>query len=102
LGFFTANLGGLFVLRLLARQVAVEIIQVIMPVGSSSGDLAPHLNPTEHYLLVEQGVVRATIGDETYDLAAGDALYFVGDVPHRFDNIGADEVRYVGVGHGHR
>ncbi|HWE61733.1 MAG TPA: XRE family transcriptional regulator [Chloroflexota bacterium] len=81
---------------------AVDIVQVIMPAGSSSGDLAPHLTPTEHYLLVEQGVVRVTIGDEIYDLAAGDALYFVGDVPHRFDNIGEDEARYIGVGHGHR
>ena len=81
---------------------AVDIVQVIMPVGSSSGDLAPHLTQMEYYMLVEQGIVRVTMGDETYDLQEGDAFYFVADVPHRFDNIGPDEVRYVGVGHGHR
>ena len=81
---------------------AVDIVQVIMPAGSSSGDLAPHLTRVEYYLLVEQGVLRVTMGDETYDLEEGDALYFVADVPHRFDNIGPGEVRYVGVGHGHR
>ncbi len=81
---------------------AVDIVQVVMPVGSSSGDLAPHLTLVEYYLLVEQGVVRVTMGDDTYDLEEGDAFYFVADVPHRFDNIGAGEARYIGVGHGHR
>jgi len=81
---------------------AVGIMQVVMPAGSSSGDLAPHLTPMEIYLLVEHGAVRVTLGAESYDLAEGDAFYFVADVPHRFDNIGAGEARYVGVGHGHR
>jgi quercetin dioxygenase-like cupin family protein len=81
---------------------AVDIVQVVMPAGSSPGDLAPHLTPMEYYLLVEQGVVRVTMGDETYDVGEGDAFYFVGDVPHRFDNIGTGEARYIGVGHGHR
>jgi len=81
---------------------AVDIVQVVMPVGSSSGDLAPHLTAMEYYLLVEQGVVRVTMGDDTYEVGEGDALYFVADVPHRFDNIGAGEARYIGVGHGHR
>ncbi len=81
---------------------AVNIMQVAMPAESSSGDLAPHLVPTEIYLLIEQGAVRVTLGDETYDLEEGDALYFVADVSHRFDNIGAGEARYIGVGHGHR
>ncbi len=81
---------------------AVDIVQVVMPAGSSSGDLAPHLTPMEYYLLVEQGVVRVTMGDEAYDVGEGDAIYFVADVPHRFDNIGVGEARYIGVGHGHR
>jgi len=81
---------------------AVDIVQVIMPAGSSSGDLAAHLTLVEYYLLVEQGVVRVMMGAETYDLEEGDAFYFVADVPHRFDNIGAGEARYIGVGHGHR
>ncbi len=81
---------------------AVDIVQVVMPAGSSSGDLAPHLTAMEYYLLVERGVVRVTMGDDTYEVGEGDAFYFVADVPHRFDNIGAGEARYVGVGHGHR
>ena len=56
----------------------------------------------DHYLLVEQGTVRVTIDGETYDLAAGDAFNFMGDAPHRFDNVGAEEARYICVGHGHR
>jgi transcriptional regulator with XRE-family HTH domain len=81
---------------------AVDIVQVVMPAGSSTGDLAPHLTLVEYYLLVEQGCLRVTVGDVTYDLAEGDAFYFVADVPHRFENIGEGEARYLGVGHGHR
>lgn len=81
---------------------AVDIVQVVMPAGSSTGDLAPHISLVEYYLLVEQGCLRVTVGDETYDLEAGDAFYFVADVPHRFENIGEGEARYLGVGHGHR
>lgn len=81
---------------------AVDVVQVVMPAGSSSGDLAPHLARMEFYLLVEQGTIRVTMDDETYDMSEGDAFYFVADVPHRFDNIGEGEGRYVCVGHGHR
>ena len=81
---------------------AIDIVQIVVPAGASSGDLAPHLMPVEYYLLVEQGSVRFTIDDETYDLTAGDAFYFMGDAPHRFDNLGAEEARYICVGHGHR
>jgi transcriptional regulator with XRE-family HTH domain len=81
---------------------AVDIVQVVMPAGASTGELAPHLTLVEYYLLVEQGCLRVTLGDETYALEAGDAFYFVADVPHRFENIGEGEARYLGVGHGHR
>ncbi len=77
-------------------------MQVVMPAGASSGDLAPHLTPIEHYLLVAQGALRVTMGDEAYDLGEGDAFYFMGDLPPRFDNIGPGETRYIGGGHGHR
>ena len=81
---------------------AIDIVQIVVPAGASSGDLAPHLMPVEYYLLVEQGSVRFTIDDEMYDLTAGDAFYFMGDAPHRFDNLGDDDARYICVGHGHR
>jgi uncharacterized cupin superfamily protein len=82
---------------------AIDIVQVIMPSGSSSGDLAPQFAAVEYYVLIEHGSIRITLGDEAYDLAAGDAFYFLGDVSHhRFDNSGAGEARYLCVGHGHR
>jgi quercetin dioxygenase-like cupin family protein len=38
--------------------------------------------------------LRAIIGGEGYLLEEGDALYFEGDVSHRFDNAGDGECRY--------
>jgi transcriptional regulator with XRE-family HTH domain len=81
---------------------AVDIVQVVMPMGASTGERAPHLNLMEYYLLVEQGAVRATVNGASYDLEAGDAFYYVADTPHRFDNIGPGEARYTIIGHGHR
>jgi len=45
------------------------------------GRPGPHLTPIEHYLLVEQGALLVTMGDEAYDLGEGDAFYFMGDLP---------------------
>jgi len=38
-------------------------------------------------MLFESGSVRLTIGAETFDLDAGDSLYFAADVTHGYANI---------------
>lgn len=74
---------------------AVDLIRHVIPVGSGSGMVAAHAHPTEKYLIVEQGKVRVTLGEDSYDIEEGDVLYFRADVPHRYDNTGDVLCRYV-------
>lgn len=73
----------------------VELMRHVIPVGQSSQSIAAHPHPTEKYLVVEQGQVRVTLGEESYHLEEGDILYFRADVPHTYANAGATVCRYI-------
>jgi transcriptional regulator with XRE-family HTH domain len=73
----------------------VELIRHIIPVGQSSHSIAAHPHPTEKYLVVEQGQVRVTLGDDAYTLDEGDVFYFRADVPHTYANAGDVICRYI-------
>ena len=45
-------------------------------------------------MLFESGSVRLTIGDEIFDLDAGDSLYFAADVTHGYANISGTPCTY--------
>ena len=72
----------------------VEFLRNVVPEGSTSGDFPPHRKGVEEHLVVERGQLEATLGEETYLLREGDALFFEADVPHRFDNVGRGECSY--------
>lgn len=72
----------------------VEFIRNVIPEGSTSGEVPPHRRGVEKYVGVEKGRLKAVLGGEEYLLEEGDALYFEGDVPHRFDNAGCEECSY--------
>ena len=72
----------------------VEFLRNVVPEGSTSGDFPPHRKGAEEHLVVESGELEATLGDETYLLREGDALFFEADVPHRFDSVGRGECSY--------
>jgi transcriptional regulator with XRE-family HTH domain len=45
----------------------------------------------EEILLVNSGRVRVTVGDDSYELEAGDAVQFKSDRPHRIERLGEEE-----------
>jgi transcriptional regulator with XRE-family HTH domain len=73
----------------------VELMRHIIPPRQSSDSLAAHPLPIEKYLVVEQGKVQVTLGDDVYSLEEGDVLYFRADVPHRYANPGDSICRYI-------
>lgn len=73
----------------------VELMRHVIPAGKSSDSIAAHPHPVEKYLVVEQGRVQVTLGDEVYSLEEGDVLYFRADVPHRYANPGDTTCRYI-------
>lgn len=56
-----------------------------------------HAPGTREILVVLSGTLRIRVSEEVHDLAAGDSIAFVADVPHAYENPGASEARYHNV-----
>jgi len=56
-----------------------------------------HAPGTRELVVVLSGALRLYVENETIDLHAGDSACFVADVPHRYENPGATEVRFHNV-----
>ncbi len=49
-----------------------------------------HSSGTTENLAIASGAIEIEVGAATYALAAGDAIHFAADVPHRYRNRGPD------------
>ena len=54
----------------------------------------PHTRGTQELLLVEEGRLRLTVGDESAVLEAGESATFAGDLPHAYAAVDGP-VRFV-------
>jgi len=62
------------------------------------GDGPPmHRHPWVTWEVVVEGRLRALVGDDTYELGAGDLLFTPPDVPHTFMAIGETDAQIVGI-----
>lgn len=68
-------------------QRAIQMVWVVMPPGTNSGD-TPFVHEGEECGVVLQGQVETWIGTQRYVLEPGDAIYHLSSVPHRSRNIG--------------
>jgi transcriptional regulator with XRE-family HTH domain len=71
----------------------------VMNVYRSGGGMAePARHEGEEFIHVLEGALELTYGDtEPMLLHAGESAYYRADVPHSFRNVGASEVRFIGV-----
>ncbi len=76
-------------------QRAIQLMWIVMPPGTDTGDFLVHEG--EECGIVLQGTVEIWVGDERYILSTGDAIYHPSSVPHRSRNIGEDDVIMVGA-----
>ena len=62
------------------------------------GDGPPlHRHPWMTWDVVVEGRIRAIVGDDTFELGAGDLMFTPPDVPHTFMAIGDAEAQIVGI-----
>ncbi|MEJ3655102.1 XRE family transcriptional regulator [Actinomycetes bacterium KLBMP 9759] len=83
--------------RLLTQITGVPLIEaldIVLPVGGRRESGAHPRGVVEHLFLVE-GRLRAGPRDESEELAAGDVLRFVADVPHVYETLGGEPARAV-------
>jgi transcriptional regulator with XRE-family HTH domain len=67
------------------------ILREIMPPGSDTGkEMLSHEGEVGG--VVMQGEVELTVGDKVRVLGPGDAYYFESKIPHRFRNVGKQDV----------
>ncbi len=72
-------------------QRAIQLMRVVMPPGTDSGD-TPFVHRGEECGIVLQGQLETWVGDEVYKLGPGDAIYHDSTIPHRSRNIGDVDV----------
>lgn len=74
----------------------VELYELRLSARSTHAS-EPHAPGTHELLVVLSGQLRMRVGEETFELAAGDSIAFSADLPHAYENPGASEGRYHNV-----
>lgn len=59
----------------------------------------PHASGTAETLIVLTGALRLVVAAQSYELAAGDSVYFRADVKHSYENRGTRESRCLDIIH---
>jgi len=77
-------------------QRSMEVLFSRSPVGTESGD-TPITHLGEECGIVLKGTFELTVGDETFTLQAGDAIYFDSSKPHSWKSLGPDDAEAIWV-----
>ena len=72
----------------------LESVMVTIAPGGHSGRYA-QAHPGEEFVLVFDGEVTLTLGDETHVLRRGDAVTLQSGLPHHWENTGLEPVKLV-------
>lgn len=67
----------------------------LAPRGSYQSE--PHSTGTTETLIVLTGALRVTVGDEVFELATGDSIFFNADVPHAYESRSSHPTRCMDV-----
>ncbi|MGM0590079.1 MAG: cupin domain-containing protein [Halobacteriota archaeon] len=79
-----------------ASDVSAEGLMVVSFELDPENYLPSHRDSNEELLVVTEGAVEATVGDETVELSAGEMAVVPVDVPHSVRNVGDERARVVG------
>jgi transcriptional regulator with XRE-family HTH domain len=81
--------------RPLARSGAGPGVEVyeLRVTAHGAHESEPHAPGTRELVVVLQGSLKMSVGEETYLLGLGDSLVFAADQPHVYENPGGSEAR---------
>jgi transcriptional regulator with XRE-family HTH domain len=76
---------------------SLEVVVAQFEPGGSTGDEPYTHGDSEELLIVVEGRVQVQLGEEIYEVAAGDSVHYQSSTPHRVANAGneAAEVLFV-------
>ena len=72
----------------------IQVLKMEAEAGTNSGDLKIQ-HEGEVCLLVLSGYLETEVGDEKFILEEGDSLYFSGERPHCWTNIGEEKMSFL-------
>jgi transcriptional regulator with XRE-family HTH domain len=81
-------------LRPMKGAGTLEPVLIVMAPGGRSGKF-PTAHAGEKFVLVLDGEVTLTLGDEGHALSTGDAITFASAIPHQLENTGAEPAHVV-------
>jgi len=79
-----------------AGDVAGENLMIVSMAIEPGNYLPSHRDSDEELLVVTDGRVEATVGDETVELAAGQCAIVPEMVPHEVENVGDETAHVIG------
>jgi len=71
------------------------MIEGRLPANATISYAAPPVPGLEHHLVLLEGALRVSLGEERHELKAGDALRFRLDTPNSYHACGATPARYI-------
>jgi len=75
-------------------EPAVETWRVTHQPGGGSGEGLIHFDG-ETVIIGEEGVISVRVGDEVFQVRAGDSLHFKSTLPHSWENRGTEPARFL-------
>ncbi len=85
-------------LEMLTPDVSRKMEAVLTTIGCEDGRIPLTFQPeTEEFILVLNGVLVVELGADSYELAAGDSVYFPGALLRSLRAAGNDPVQYLSV-----
>ena len=74
--------------------VNVELLRTELPPGCDAGSFPAYAPGSHEYVVVQEGTLVLTVGEQRLTLTAGDSAYFAADVVHGFANPGSEPCSY--------
>ena len=79
----------------LYRGRGVDVALNILPAGETTGPFPSHREGVEEHLFLREGALQVQVGDDTYNLEAGDFLFYPADRDHTFRNPGRQSAEFI-------
>jgi quercetin dioxygenase-like cupin family protein len=79
-----------------AGPEGLAAVKIVFPANRTEGEYKEHEG--EEWIYILSGRLRLTLGGESTALEPGDAAYFNGLLPHRWDVLGEEDVEMLMVG----
>ncbi|HXD08630.1 MAG TPA: cupin domain-containing protein [Anaerolineales bacterium] len=76
------------------QNTEVSFIWVDMP---PDGSVRLHTHPYKEIFIIQEGAATYTVGTETLQAHAGQVIIVPADVPHKFMNLGAAQLRQIEI-----